>query len=178
LGLMAGPSAAVPADRVFRTLAEARENVRRERLLSLRQVAEQERHLFGSILIQSSFESAFADVEPLESWHWQTLAVSGAVPLTFTAPMGRYSLAIRSVGQQTHRTEFRINPGVFQEITEPQIAAEGGEGGGGFPLPIALAGGGAAAVVAAVLLLGGGEPGPGPVVPSTGWIAIPLPQHP
>jgi len=179
LGLAVGNREAVPADHVSRYLETARQNVREDRLIALETVAEREHHLYGSVMIHSTFENATARVSPLENWQWPETERSGPVPLTYTGPMGRYRLNLQATGQQSHQSEFVVDPGAFKEITEPQIiVAE--VGGGGFPWPIALVGAAGAAVVGVVLGMGGGDE-PGPVVddrPGYGWIKIQLPSNP
>jgi S1-C subfamily serine protease len=155
IGLSTGPLSAVPADHVSQSLVAARSNIENGRLTALTVVASEENHLYGSVMIRSTFENAIATVTPLESWHWAKLAGGGPVPLTFTGPLGRYQLDLQAVGETPHQAEFAIDPGVLKEIVEPQIVATSG---GGFPWPIALLGA-AGAAVAGVLALGGGDGG-------------------
>ncbi len=184
IGLALGNQVAVPADHVMTSLATARQNVNEDRLVALQNVAERENHLYGSVMIQSTFSNATARVSPLENWHWPEVEQSGPIPFTYAGPMGRYRLSLQAVGQEAHQSEFTIDPGVFKEVTEPQIvAAEGG--GGGFPWPIALIGAAGAAVGGVLMLMGGETPiengngnGDPPPPPPYGWIKINLPSNP
>jgi hypothetical protein len=173
IGLAVGPHRAVPADRLARNLEIARRNVREDRLLALETVAERENHRYGSVMIQSSLDNAIAHVTPLEEWHWPETEVSGMVPLTYTGPAGRYQLDLQAAGNEVHQAEFVVDPGVFKQISEPQVAAVD-PSGGGFPWPIALLGA-AGAAVAGVLVLGGGSDSGPDAVTGPGTITVVLP---
>ena len=83
-------------------------------------------------------------------------------------------LELQALGQEPHQAEFSVDPGVFKEISEPQIVAAGG--GGGFPWPIALLGAAGAAVVGVLVLGGSGGGGGGEELPTgPGTITVVLP---
>ncbi len=177
IGLALGDLEAVPADRVAQTLETARRNVTEGRLVAVETVAQRENHRFGSVMIQSTFSDATAHVTPFENWHWPDIERGGPVPFLYSGPMGRYRLDLNAAGQESHRTEFTIDPGIFKELTEPQIVAADG-GGGGFPWPIAVLGA-AGAAVAGILVAVGGDPGPenGPDPQERGSVVVILPQR-
>jgi hypothetical protein len=170
VGFTTGGFSAMPADAASTSLEEARSNIRALRLMSLLEVAEAERHRYGSVSISSDLNGSIARITPLESWHWQEAAGGGPLPLSFSGPMGRYRVQML-LGSQVRRTEeFTLNPAVTETLRLiSQVAAEtpGEEqasvrdGGGGFPVAIVALLGLAGAGAAVGLLAGGGGDGGG-----------------
>ncbi len=196
VGVTLGDNSAMPADAAMTTLAEARRNIRSQELMSLVEVAEAERHRYGSVSISSDLDDSVVRITPLERWHWSGAGGEGELPLAFSGPMGRYRVQML-LGSQVRRTEeFTLNPAVTETLRlMSQVAAEtpGEEqasvrgGGGGFPVGIvALIGLAGAGAGAAVLLSGGGEDGGGgggggdngggDDGPTTGGIIITIPN--
>jgi len=187
VGLAVAPLAGIGADRLRTRLEDARGAIAAQQLLSLRQVAERENHLYGSVDISSDLVGSIVQIQPLEAWHWPELAVTGSLPRTFSGPMGRYQLDLLQGGQVRRTTEYLLRPGtqdqfvisplpVAQAPAQPQIAVR--TGGGKFPWPIALVGVAGAGAAVALLAGGGGDGGNGnpPPPPSTGGIIIAIPN--
>lgn len=172
LGIGADAHSVVPADHLRSTIDEARRNVDDDALHAVREVAERENHLYGSVVIQSTIVGASAQITPDEDWHWPGLSTSGPVPLTFSGPQGKYKLELTAVGQPNQSAGFEIEPGFEKLLADPQIVAQGG----GFPWPIALLGA-AGAAVAGYLVFGSSDD-PGPTSdPNPTTIRVILPHH-
>ncbi|MFC1640251.1 trypsin-like peptidase domain-containing protein [Gemmatimonadota bacterium] len=177
VGLTTGGFAAVPADRAMASLDEARSNIRSQRLLSLLEVAETERHRYGAVSISSDLRGSVVRISPLESWHWQDAGGGGPLPLSFSGPMGRYRIQML-MGSQVRRTEeFTLNPAVTETLallgqiaveTPGETQASVRDGGGGFPVAIVALIGLAGAGAAVGLLAGGGGGGTDPNTCPTG----------
>jgi len=175
VGFTTGGFAAVPADVARTSLDEARSNLRAQRLMSLMDVAQTERHRYGAVSISSDLRGSIVRISPLESWHWDGAGGGGPLPLTFSGPMGRYRIEML-MGSHVRRTqEFTLNPAVTETLAlMSQIAADTpGEtqaavrpSGKKFPVAIVgligLAGAGAAVAV----LAGGGGGTPDTSCPS------------
>jgi hypothetical protein len=167
IGVMAGFSTAVPADRTMANLDQARRNIEQQQLMALRQVAEQENHLFGAVDITADVAGSLVRIEPLESWHWPEAGVTSSLPTSFAGPMGRYGLELLVNNRVQDRREFTISPAIRDQLSlaiqavvaeEPQVLET--RGGGKFPWPIALIGVAGAGAAVALLAGGGGEPPP------------------
>ncbi len=205
VGFSTGGFTAMPADVAQSSLEEARSNIRAQRLMSLLEVAEAENHRYGAVSISSDLNGSIVRITPLESWHWQDAAGGGALPLSFSGPMGRYRVQML-LGSQVRRTEeFTLNPAVTETlrmISQVAVETPGEEqtsvrdGGGGFPVAIVALIGLAGAGAAVGLLAGGGGGGTEPqtcpsgqrwdgtrcvpttIVPTTGGIIISIPTTP
>lgn len=143
-------------------------------------VADRENHRYGTVVVASDATGAQVRVTPLEAWQWPELATTGAAPLTFSGPVGRYRVELR-VGGQTRAsdttqvaagqsTQVALNLPVVAQTPPRQPPGGGGGGGqvaagggGGFPVAVLLVGL-AAAGGGAFLLLGSskGDPTPPP----------------
>jgi hypothetical protein len=182
VGLGSGAQTAVVAERADDQVETANANVLGGALLTPEEVARQERHLYGSIQVTSDVTGVVARITPIDSWLWSGTAQMGTLPLTFTAPMGRYRVEVLSQGEVQRAMEFSVQPDLAGQLQIPVAAAmaEAEEGGGGFPIAIVL--GGVAAAGAAVALMaagggddggGGGTPPPTPTQPGSITISIP-----
>jgi hypothetical protein len=186
VGLASGFYTAIPADHTVSNLDQARRNIEQQQMMALREVAEQENHLFGAVDISADVMGSLVRIEPLESWHWPEAGMTGSLPTTFAGPMGRYGLELLVDNQVRDRREFTISPAIRDQLSmaiqavvaeQPQVLESGG--GGKFPWPIALLGvAGAGAAVA--LLAGGGGNGPPPPPPPSdpGSITVTIPIVP
>jgi hypothetical protein len=187
VGLLAGYRSAVPADRTTTSLDEARRNISEQQLMALREVAERENHVYGAVDISADVLGSLVRIEPLESWHWPEAGATGALPLRFTGPMGRYGLEVLVDDQLRHQEEFTISPSLTEQLalaiqqiaqvpTTPQTEVRTG-GGKKFPWPIALIGVAGAGAAVALLAGGGGEEPPiNPPPSGPGSITITIPN--
>ncbi|GBD33169.1 hypothetical protein HRbin33_02149 [bacterium HR33] len=177
VGLATGAESAVGGERVAAVLDRARRAVRAANLLTVGQVALQENHAYGSVVLSSDLAGAEVRIEPLERWQWPELATSAVLPFTFAGPMGRYRIQLVSGGQVQRETEFTLRPSVADRLSlalqpvaqveppaqptapsEPQVRRGGG---GGVGILLAVLGIGGAGAAALLLLGGGGEDGVG-----------------
>ena len=146
-------------------LEQARAAVTQRQTLTPAQVALRANHAYGAVAIAADVTGATARITPIENWHWPETARSGALPLTFAGPMGRYQLEVTFPGQAARRQEFTLRAGTLDRLNIPvtPVVAEGQRGqqgpgaqprrGGGVPIPLVIAGVGGAGA-AAFLLLG------------------------
>jgi hypothetical protein len=183
VAIAAAGSAGVPASQLGRLVAVARANVTAGQLQGLEAVARRENHAYGSLALQSQTFGASARVSPLEDWQWPELNRNARLPFTYTGPMGRYTIALMSGADVLSTVTAEIRPGTTNRIVlAPPVVAEEPEAqppatqlgqprGGGFPIPLAIAGGVGAAGVVALLLLGGDGP-----TDDTGSITITFPS--
>lgn len=167
VGFATGGFTAMPADAAQASLDEARSNIRAQRLMSLLEMAETERHRYGAVSISSDLNGSIVRITPLESWHWEAAAGEGPLPFNFSGPMGRYR-AQMLMGSQVRRTEeFTLNPAVTETLRlisqvavetpgEEQASVEA-DNGGGFPTLIVALIGLVGAGAAVGLLAGGGD---------------------
>ncbi len=182
VGLGVGPLSALLAARASDQVATAQANVQSGALLTAIEVARSERHLYGSIEVTSDVTGVVARITPIDAWLWVETARMGTLPLTFTAPMGRYQVEILVQGEVQRRVDFAVQPDLVGRLEVPAAPEEvaAADGGGGFPWAIALVGvAGAGAAVA--LFAGGGEGnggGPPPPPPSEpGSISVSIPNR-
>ncbi len=180
VGLASGGSNAIRATDVASITNQARRNLASGSLLTAFQVAEAERHRYGSVALRSNMTNATARIAPLEDWHWPELAQQNTLPFTFSGPQGRYQVELVASGAVQSSTTVTMEAGVLNQqlltpailaqqetpVEEPQppgaqISPQGGGGGGGaiIAVVVLLAGGGAAA---AFLLKPKDDGGPGP----------------
>ena len=169
VGVVEGETTAIPIQRAVPFVEQARENVIAGRVLSVRGVAEREKHLYGSVLFLSETSTLSARVTPLETWQWIS-PQGGTTPFSFSGPMGRYEVSVLLDGIVDNTTVVEVRPTVTIRFSLV-VGAPGRRGGISLPailLVTGLAGGGVGA--AALLSPGGGE-----VVapsPQTGGITI------
>jgi hypothetical protein len=192
VGLATGTRTAVGGARIAEVLDQARRNVGTGSVLTVGQVALRENHAYGSVALSYDVAGADARITPLETWQWPQTAVSGALPLTFAGPMGRYHLQVRVAGQVQQDRDFSVRPEMadrlaiaVQQLAQqpqpvvppaPQAKKRGGGGGG---IVLAILGLGAAGAAVAVLAGkkssssgGGGNPPP----TQTGSISVTVPN--
>jgi hypothetical protein len=115
LGIVNGDrSAAAAVSRVQSALADARTSPRQA---SVADVGRTENHLYGSLALRSDVSGASARVTPLEPWQWSTLGRDGAVPLTFTGPVGRYQVDLIVNGAVRASTTARLVAGTSTPVS-------------------------------------------------------------
>lgn len=155
-------SSAVPFAVVAPLLATARANVAAGRLLTPQAMALLEQHRYGTVVVTVDVSTASVRVTPLEAWQWEGLAASGAGPLTFSGPAGRYRIEVVAPDVTAQTREFTMLAGErsrFAVTLRPVVRADDVVGRPRRSFPkwawIAVIGGGAAAAVA----LGGGGGG-------------------
>jgi hypothetical protein len=191
VGYRTAPRAAAGPAAVVRVLDEARRNLAASQVLSPGQVALKENHAYGSVALSSDLAGARVRITPLEPWQWAETATGGALPLTFTGPMGRYHLQLEVAGQVRREMDFTVRPAVADRLAitvqaiaqQPQPAAPAPQvkkkGGGGAAVVLAILGiggaGAAVAVLASKKQSSGGSGGTKPP-PSTGAIVINVPN--
>jgi hypothetical protein len=190
-GFATGPRTAVGGARIAELLDQARRNVGMGSVLTMGQVALRENQAYGSVTISYDVAGADARITPLETWQWPGTATSGALPLTFAGPMGRYHLQVRVAGQVQQERDFSVRPAMadrlaiaVQQVAQqpqppvaptPQAKRKGGGGGG---IVLAILGVGAAGAAVAVLAgkKGGGGGGSTPPPTQTGSISVTVPN--
>ena len=176
-GIWTGATDAIAAPNAATLLATARTNITAQQTLALVDVARRENHLYGSIQITSDVPTARVVVTQLEAWHWRDLTTTGAAPMTFSGPMGRYRVEVSSTGLPTRTQDIVVRAG---ETVRANVALRTVAGGGapaasarrGPPKWVWIAGGG---VAVAAIALGGGGGGGGGGTP-TGGIIISVPN--
>jgi hypothetical protein len=158
-------------------------------VLTVGQIALRENHAYGSVALSYGVAGADARITPLETWQWPQTAMSGALPLTFAGPMGRYHLQVRVAGQVQQERDFSVRPAMAdrlaiaveqvaqqpQPVAPPPQAKKKGGGGGGIVLAIL----GVGAAGAAVAVLAGKKGGGGGITPppgQTGSISVTVPN--
>lgn len=193
VGFSTGARAALTGARLQQALDAARRNAGAGQVLTVAQVALRENHAFGSVTIASDITGAQARITPLETWHWPGTERTGALPLTFAGPMGRYRLEILSGGAVQQQTELTVRPATADRLAvaaepvaarprpagQPQPAVQR-RGGGGAGVILAVLGiGGAGAAACLLVLCKGGDEGPGPgpgTQPGNIVISVPNPS--
>lgn len=183
VGLLTEGPQSVPVSAVRSLLLEARQNVAQHKLLGVAEVARRENHAYGSMALTSDAAGASVHVTPLESWQWAATADSGALPRTFSGPMGRYHVDLIVDGAVEKQAEFTIHAGAQDRLainlqvptapTTPQVAER--KHGGHFPWPIAILG--AAGAGAAVYFLAGSGGSGASGSNNTGSITFSVPNH-
>jgi hypothetical protein len=176
-GVWSGGGRAAPATVVAPLVARALENVVAQRLLTPQQVAQQENHRYGSVVVAVDVPGATVRMTALEAWHWEELNASGPAPFTFRGAAGRYRLEVSAPNVAPRSQEVVIRAGetvrtaVSLRAVAQGPAAPAGAARRGVPKWVwAVAIGGA---VAGGLALGGGGGGGGP---SGGSINISVPN--
>lgn len=187
VGLVTGARTAVGAARIARLLDQARRNVTAGNVQTVGQVALHENQAYGSVALSSDLSGAEVKITPLEKWQWPETATSGALPLTFVGPMGRYHLQLSAGGRVQRETDFTVRPATADRLAvnvqpiaaetqpaapQPQAKKKGGSKG----IIFAVIGIGAAGAAVAVLAAGKGGGTTPPPPPTTGGITISVPN--
>ncbi|MHC4236323.1 MAG: trypsin-like peptidase domain-containing protein [Planctomycetota bacterium] len=193
VAMATGGSAIRPVSQIAGLVTQARRNLGVGSTPSVDEVAQRERHTYGSVELQSELFAARARVTPMEPWHWQGLTQEASLPMTFAGPIGRYEVELLSGGEVQNSVTVTLRSGVSQQIAlAPRVVADEQDvelapppeetqitsrGGGGFPVAAVVVGllavGGGAAFLAS--RSGGGDDGGGngpPPPPTTGGIRI------
>jgi hypothetical protein len=175
-GVWTGGMRAAPMGVVEPLIARARENITAQRTLTPQQVATQENHRFGSVVIAVDVPNATVRVVPIEAWHWEELRAEGPAPLTFRGAAGRYRVEASAPGVTARTQEVTLRAG---ETVRSSISLRAVAQGGAPTQPAARRGvpkwvwavaiGGA---VGGALALGGGGGGG----PSGGTIVVEVPN--
>jgi hypothetical protein len=191
VGFATGSRTAASGAQIVELLDQARRNVGTGSVLTVGQVALRENHAYGSVALSYGVAGADARITPLETWQWPQTAMSGALPLTFAGPMGRYHLQVRVAGQVQQERDFSVRPAMADHLAiatqqlaqqpppvapPPQAKKKGGGGGG---IVLAILGVGAAGVAVAVLAgkkSNGGGGGITPPPAQTGSISVTVPN--
>lgn len=176
-GVWTGGGRAAPATVIAPLIARARENIIAQRVLTPQQVAVQENHRYGTVIVAVDVPNATVRMTALEAWHWEELNASGPAPFTFRGPAGRYRVEVSAPGVASRAPEVVLRAG---ESTRTSVSLRAVAQGPAGPAPAARRGvpkwvwavaiGGA---VAGGLAMGGGGGGGGP---STGSINISVPN--
>jgi len=166
---------AAPASVVAPLIARARENVAAQRTRTPQEVAQEENHRFGSIVIAADVPGAAVRVTPLEVWQWAELAASGPAPFAFRGASGRYRVEVTAPNLPTRTQEVTVRPGettrtviTIRTVAQGPAAAPPKKGVSKWVWIGLLGGAGAAAALAG----GGGGGGGG----SGGTIVISVPN--
>ncbi len=171
LGMSLRGATAITSDRINALLNRAVANVNADSTLSVRTVADVERHRFGSVVLSAAATTASVRITPLETNHWPELAREEPLPFTLSGPAGRYRVDLLIAGQPRGFSVVRIRPGGIATVSLTEIVAQQqpvvppGQPptqatevrGGKFPWPIALIG--VLGAGAAAALFGGGGGG-------------------
>ncbi len=177
-GVWTGGGRAAPATVIAPLIARARENVIAQQLLTPQQVAQQENHRYGTVIVAVDVPNATVKMTALEAWHWEELNATGPAPFTFRGAAGRYRLEVSAPGFPARPPqEVVLRAG---ESTRTAVSLRAVAQGPAGPAPAARRGvpkwvwavaiGGA---VAGGLAMGGGGGGGGT---STGSINVSVPN--
>lgn len=162
-GTWSGGSRAAPASVIAPLLARARENVAAQRTLTAQQVATQENHRHGAVLIAVDVPNATVKLTPIEAWHQTEITAQGGAPFSFRGEAGRYRVEASAPGVPSRTQEVMVRAGetTRTSISLRAVAAVPGAGVAprkkGIPKWVWAVGVGGA--VAAVALGGGGGGG-------------------
>lgn len=177
-GVWSTGTRAAPATVVAPLVARAQENVVAQRTLTPQQVAQQENHRYGSVVVAVDVPGAAVRMSGIEAWHWEELNANGPAPFTFRGAAGRYRLEVSAPNVPTRTQEVVVRAGetVRTSVTLRTVAqgpaTPAGAARRGVPKWVwAVAIGGA---VAGGLALGGGGGGGGG--PDFGTINISVPN--
>ncbi len=174
-GTWSGGLRAAPATVIQPLLARARENIIAQNTRTPQEVATQENHRYGSVVIAADVPGATVRLTPLEAWQWEELAASGPAPFTFRGASGRYRMEVTAPDFPAKTQEVVLRGGestrtAVQLRTVVAAAAQPEKRGMPKWVWAVAIGGGAAAAVA----LGGGGGGGA----SGGSISISVPANP
>lgn len=92
-------------------LARARENVAAQRTMTAQQVATQENHRYGAVVIAVDVPNATVKVTPLEAWQWTELTAQGVAPFSFRGAAGRYRVEASAPGITARTQEITVRAG-------------------------------------------------------------------
>ncbi|MBX3132002.1 MAG: hypothetical protein KF689_01275 [Gemmatimonadaceae bacterium] len=126
-GVWIGGGRAAPMGVVEPLIAKAKENIAGQRTLTPQQVATQENHRFGSVIIAVDVPNATLRVVPIEAWHWEELRAEGPAPLTFRGAAGRYRVEASAPGVTARTQEVTIRAGeTLRSSISLRAVAQGG----------------------------------------------------
>ena len=127
-GTWSGGNRAAPASVIAPLLARARENVAAQRTMTAQQVAVQENHRYGSVVIAVDVPNATVKVTPIEAWHWTELTAQGVAPFSFRGAAGRYRVDVSAPNLTPVTREVTIRAGetVRSAISLRSVAAAPG----------------------------------------------------
>jgi hypothetical protein len=169
VGVARGGSSAFGAAAMMDKLDLAIANVRANSLLSSREVAIEEGHLYGAVNLESAAAGASARITPIGVAAWPEIATEQVLPFTFAGPVGSYNAALIVDGRIAATRVIRVQAGVTAQeaLNIPRPLAQqqrpgqqpppgadipqASGGGGGFPIPLLIVGvigGGVAALIA------------------------------
>jgi hypothetical protein len=118
-GVWSAGTRGAPASVIAPLVARAQEAVEQNRTLTPEQVAVQENHRYGSVVIAVDLPNATVKVSPLEAWHWEELRAEGPAPFTFRGAAGRYRVDVSAPGVTARTQEVTVRAG---EVTRTAIA--------------------------------------------------------
>lgn len=175
-GTWSGGLRAAPATVIGPLLARARENIIAQNTRTPQEVATQENHRYGTVVVTvTGAQNASVRMTPLEAWQWEELAANGPAPFTFRAASGRYRMEVTAPGVPPRTQEITVVAGQTTRAAVPLVVAQAAAQPQRRGMPrwawAAIIGGGAAAALA----LGGGGGGSGS---SGGSITISVPVTP
>lgn len=178
-GVWTGGGRAAPATVVAPLIARARENIIAQRVLTPQQVAQQENHRYGTVVVAVDVPNATVKMTALEAWHWEELNATGPAPFTFRGAAGRYRLEVSAPGIAARTQDVVLRAG---ESTRTAVSLRAVAQGPAGPAPAARRGvpkwvwavavGGA---VAGGLAMGGGGGGGGGASGGSINISVPNP---
>lgn len=126
-GVWTGGGRAAPMGVVEPLIAEAKENIAAQRTLTPQQVATQENHRFGTLVIAVDVPNATVRVVPIEAWHWEELRTEGPSPLTFRGAAGRYRVEASAPGVTARTQEVTLRAGeTVRSSISLRAVAQGG----------------------------------------------------
>ncbi|MCC7000595.1 MAG: PEGA domain-containing protein [Gemmatimonadaceae bacterium] len=189
LGVFTHARAAQAAPAVTPLLEQARRNLAAQQTLTLGELARRENHAFGVVAVTADVLGATAKLTPRENWHLPTDGTTGPAPLTYSGPMGRYTLETSAPGVPAKTQDITIRPGetvrvqvmlrtAIAQTPNNTLPPAGTVKKGGVPkwVWIAVLGGGAAAAAALGGGGGGSSGGGGGGGSQTGGIIITVPN--
>ncbi len=128
VGVWTAGGRGAPASVIAPLLARAKENIAGNRTMTPQQVAAQENHRYGSVVIAVDVPNATVRVTPLEAWHWQELRAEGLAPFTFRGAAGRYRVEVSApnVASRTQDVTLRAGETLRTAISLRSVAAAPG----------------------------------------------------
>ncbi len=110
-GTWSGGNRAAPASVIAPLLARARENITAQRTLTAQQVATQENHRHGAVVIAVDVPNATVKMTPLEAWHMTEITAQGVAPFSFRGEAGRYRVEASAPGIPSRTQEIVVRAG-------------------------------------------------------------------